>query len=57
LDRDGIMIENIALLIILVIAGIYVVKYLKKVLTVGEKDEKCNTCPVDKITLQQKKTP
>jgi len=50
------MSENIALFIILVFAGIYVFKYMKKMLTVGEKDEKCNACPVDKITLQQKKT-
>jgi len=56
MDRDGIMSEKIALIIILVIAGIYVFKYMKKMLTVVENEEKCNTCPVDKITFQQKKT-
>ena len=50
------MSEKIALIIILVIAGIYVFKYMKKMLTVGENEEKCNACPVDKITFQQKKT-
>ena len=56
MDRDGIMSEKIALIIILMIAGIYVFKYMKKMLTVGENEEKCNACPVDKITFQQKKT-
>jgi len=39
--------QEFLVLILVIIAGFYVFYWVKKVLTVGEKDRKCPHCPVN----------
>lgn len=50
--------QEIIVLLVVIIAGIYVFYRVKKVLTVGEEDRKCPNCPVNMTRMKapQKQT-
>lgn len=47
--------QEIIVLILVVAAGFYVFRRVKKVLTVGEEERKCSHCPADITKLRKVK--
>lgn len=56
MDGGWIVVEKILLLILLGLAVVYVYRHMKNKLIIGEKEEKCHGCPVEKIVSHQNHT-
>lgn len=46
--------QELLVLLVVIIAGIYTFRHLRHTLTVGEKDSACNGCPVGDIYQKSK---
>ncbi len=55
-DRTGIIMEELALTLILILAARYVFRHVKRTLMIGENDKGCQHCPAAKIQSPDKQT-
>jgi hypothetical protein len=46
--------ETLGLIVILLLAVIYVLRHVRRTLTVGEDEMKCQNCHVEKLTTKIK---
>ena len=51
------MMETLGLIAILLIAVYYVLRHMKRMLTVGEKEAKCQNCPVINMPIADSNSP
>ncbi len=46
--------QQIIVIVLVILSGIYIYRRMRKTLTVGEDGRKCAHCPVEKVTVKKK---